>query len=113
KRGAASSTSTDAPERRALMAAQSAALPPPTTRTSNFRVRSTKPNPLVTLLAAAPRCATPGLGRLAPWARPRLRSRARICLLGTALDQCADAAVLTVEIVDDGLAALDQERAQP
>src|SRR3954454_2130583 len=41
KFGAPSSTSTDAPDLRALIAAQSAALPPPITSTSNFRERST------------------------------------------------------------------------
>src|ERR1700722_4321532 len=34
-------TSTEAPERRALIAAHSAALPPPITSTSNFRIKST------------------------------------------------------------------------
>src|SRR3954454_16261178 len=41
KFGAPSSTSTDAPALRALIAAHSAALPPPITSTSNFRERST------------------------------------------------------------------------
>src|SRR3954463_9246187 len=41
--GAPSSTSTDAPARRALMAAHSAALPPPITSTSYLRAKSTMP----------------------------------------------------------------------
>src|SRR3984957_3273591 len=41
--GAPSSTSTEAPARRALIAAHNAALPPPITSTSNLRERSTMP----------------------------------------------------------------------
>src|ERR1022692_3555145 len=41
--GAPSSTSTEAPVRRALIAAHNAALPPPITSTSNLRLRSTMP----------------------------------------------------------------------